>query len=469
MTALEMHDVVVTHAGRRLVDVPHLRIDPGRPVTIVGESGSGKSLLAHALMGTLAATLEVDGKLDLGGRLLPLSERGNRRALWGSEVAMLPQEPALALDPTMRVGRQVAEGVLGAARGTARDRAAVALAGVGLAGVERSFPHTLSGGMAQRVAYAAATVGGARMLVVDEPSKGLDRAAVDRLADLLLGHVADGGLLLTITHDLRLAAALGGEVAVMRDAEVLESGEAAQVLDEPRHDYTRRLVAAAPERWRHPWQRTGWEPAGGPTGEPLVEATGLAKAYGSQQLFAALDVRVRPGERVALSGPSGVGKTTLGGILLRIVAADSGRVVHHPSLRGRVQKLYQDPALSFPALVPIEVGLRDVVRRHGADPGRLGQLVEDLRLAPELLARRPAEVSGGELQRVAIARMLLAEPRLVLADEATSRLDLLTQEVTVDALVRGLDDAALLVVTHDSALADAVADTHLHLARDGER
>jgi ABC-type dipeptide/oligopeptide/nickel transport system ATPase subunit len=117
--------------------------------------------------------------------------------------------------------------------------------------------------------------------------------------------------------------------------------------------------------------------------------------------------------------------------------------------------------------VPIEVGLRDVVRRHGADPGRLEQLVEDLRLAPELLARRPAEVSGGELQRVAIARMLLARPRLVLADEATSRLDLLTQEVTADALVRGIDDAALLVVTHDSALADAVADTHLHLSGGG--
>jgi peptide/nickel transport system ATP-binding protein len=462
---LEMHDVVVTHAGRRLVDVPHLGLAPGRPVTVVGESGSGKSLLAHALMGTLAATLEVDGKLDLDGRLLPLADRGNRRTLWGSEVAMLPQEPALALDPTMRVGRQVAEGVLGASRGTARDRARAALAGVGLPGVARSYPHTLSGGMAQRVAYAAATVGGARVLVVDEPSKGLDPAAVDRLAELLLGHVAGGGLLLTITHDLRLAAALGGEVAVMRDAEVLESGDAEQVLDDPRHDYTRRLVAAAPERWRHPWQRTGWEPAG----EPLVEATGLAKAYGSQRLFADLDVRVRPGERVALSGPSGVGKTTLGGILLRIVAPDAGRVVHHDSLRGRLQKLYQDPALSFPALVPIEVGLRDVVRRHGADPARLGQLVEDLRLAPELLGRRPAEVSGGELQRVATARMLLARPGLVLADEATSRLDLLTQEVTVDALVRGLDDAALLVVTHDRALADAVADTHLHLSgHDGQ-
>ncbi|MBD3944001.1 ABC transporter ATP-binding protein [Nocardioides ganghwensis] len=461
MTALEMHDVVVTHAGRRLVDVPHLRVGPDRPVTIVGESGSGKSLLAHALMGTLASTLEVDGKVDIGGRLLPLAERGNRRALWGSEVAMLPQEPALALDPTMRVGRQVAEGVLGATRETARTRAAAALASVGLPGASRTFPHTLSGGMAQRVAYAAATVGGARVLVVDEPSKGLDPASVDRLAELLLRHVVDGGLLLTITHDLRLAAALGGEVAVMRDAEVLESGEAAQVLERPRHDYTRRLVAAAPERWRHPWQRTGWET----TAEPLVEATGLAKAYGSQQLFADLDVRVRPGERVALSGPSGVGKTTLGGALLRIVAPDAGRVVHHDSLRGRVQKLYQDPALSFPTLVPIEVGLRDVVKRHGADPRRLDQLVADLRLAPELLTRRPAEVSGGELQRVAIARMLLARPRLVLADEATSRLDLLTQETTIDALVRGLDDdAALLVVTHDSALADAVADTHLHLS-----
>jgi ABC-type glutathione transport system ATPase component len=460
VTMLEMHDVVVTHAGRRLVDVPSLRIEPGRPVTIVGESGSGKSLLAHALMGTLPSGVQVDGKVDIGGRLLPLAERGNRRALWGSEVAMLPQEPALALDPTMRVGRQVAEGVLDTWREAARDRAAAALAGVGLPGVSRAFPHTLSGGMAQRVAYAAATVGGARVLVVDEPSKGLDPSAVDRLAGLLLRHVADGGLLLTITHDLRLAAALGGEVAVMRAAEVLESGEAAQVLGRPQHDYTRRLVGAAPGRWQHPWQRTGREA----TGEPLVEATGLAKVYGSQQLFAGLDVRVRPGERVALSGPSGVGKTTLGGVLLRIVAPDAGRVVHHPTLRGRVQKLYQDPALSFAALVPIEAGLRDVVRRHGTDPARLDELLADLRLAPELLARRPAEVSGGELQRVAIARMLLTRPRLVLADEATSRLDLITQEVTVDALVRRLDDAALVVITHDSELAGAVADTHLHLS-----
>lgn len=191
-------------------------------------------------------------------------------------------------------------------------------------------------------------------------------------------------------------------------------------------------------------------------------------AYGEQVLFADLDVRVHAGERVALSGPSGVGKTTLGGALLRLVTVDAGRVVHDASHAGRVQKLYQDPALSFPALVPIEAGLRDVVRRHGADQQRVEQLVDDLHLAPELLRRRPSEVSGGELQRLAIARMLLARPALVLADEATSRLDLLTQEVTTDALVRELGDAALVMVTHDSALAEAVADTHLHLLGGGE-
>ena len=463
MTTLELHDVLVTHGARRLVDVPLLTLEPGRPVTIVGESGSGKSLLAHALMGTLASSLEVDGKLALDETILHLGDRTNRRALWGREIAMLPQEPALALDPTMRVLPQVAEGALGAPRATARRRAEAALADLGLAASARSFPHTLSGGMAQRVAYAAATIGGARVLIVDEPSKGLDSGSVDRLAELLRDHVGDGGLLLTITHDLRLAAALGGEVAVMRDATVVESGDAVAVLGNPQHDYTRRLVDADPARWRRPWQRTGWDSSH----EAIVRAIGIGKTYGAKSVFADVDLQIRPGERVALSGPSGVGKTTLGNALIGLTLVDSGQVVRDRSLAdGRVQKLYQDPTLSFPALVPIEVGLRDVSRRHRVGPTRVDELMDAVRLSPSLLARRPAEVSGGELQRIAVVRALLAGPRLVFADEATSRLDLLTQAGTVDCLMTELADAALLMVTHDRALATAVADTHVDVVTD---
>jgi peptide/nickel transport system ATP-binding protein len=463
MTTLELHDVLVTHGARRLVDVPHLTLEPGRPVTIVGESGSGKSLLAHALMGTLASSLEVDGKLALDETLLHLGDRSNRRALWGREIAMLPQEPALALDPTMRVLSQVAEGALAVSRSTARRRAEAALADVGLAASARSFPHTLSGGMAQRVAYAAATIGGARVLIVDEPSKGLDSGSVDRLAELLRDHVGDGGLLLTITHDLRLAAALGGEVAVMRDATIIESAEAAVVLGNPQHDYTRRLVHADPSRWRRPWQRTGW----GTPREAIVSAIGIGKTYGAKSVFAGVDLRIRPGERLALSGPSGVGKTTLGNALIGLTPVDTGQVVRDSSLSGgRVQKLYQDPTGSFPALVPIEVGLRDVSRRHGVPSARVEELMAAVRLSPSLLTRRPAEVSGGELQRIAIVRALLAGPRLVFADEATSRLDLLTQAGTIDCLMTELGDAALLMVTHDRALATATADTHVDMVTD---
>ncbi len=235
--AIVVHRAVVRHAQQLLADVTELRIEPGRPLTIVGESGSGKSVLAHALMGTLPAELTAEGTMSIGGERFDLADRAGRRHLWGRHLSLLPQEPALALDPTMRVRAQVAEG---APRWRPRDVSALRasderLAELGLAGVGASYPHTLSGGMAQRVAYAAATIGGARILIVDEPSKGLDASSLDRLADLLSQHSSGGGLLLTITHDLGLARRLGGDVLVMREASVVESGPAEAVLTEPVH------------------------------------------------------------------------------------------------------------------------------------------------------------------------------------------------------------------------------------------
>ncbi|MCL3860814.1 ABC transporter ATP-binding protein [Actinotalea sp. K2] len=467
---VHLHEVAVTHRGRVLVDVTDVRLDRGRALTVVGESGSGKSLLAHAAMGTLAAGLDAHGSMTVDGVRHDVADQVSRRPLWGRTLALLPQEPVLALDPTMRARDVVAEGAptfrrdRRAARRTALER----LSGIGVGHAAGAYPHQLSGGMAQRVAFAAATVGDAPVLVADEPSKGLDPVARADLAELLRSHVRDGGALLTITHDLDLARALGGDVLVMRDAEILERGPVEQVLTSPVHPYTQRLLAAEPSRWTKGWMRTAAPQDDGRT--LLVRADGVARVLGGRRLFDDLTVELRAGDRVALTGPSGSGKTTLGRVLLRQHPVDAGRV-HHTGLgrtRGRapVQQLHQDPTQSFPARVPLRVALGDAVRRHRLDPMRLTELLGTLRLDGALLERRPGAVSGGELQRLAIIRAMLLHPRLLLADEPTSRLDLLTQEDTLDALMTQVEahGTALLMVTHDVALADVVADRSVALA-----
>ena len=476
--SLRLNNLVVSHGGKVLVETSRLDFEPGKPVTIVGESGSGKSLLAHAIMGTLPHNLKAQGSLAVDGQVYDISDQANRRRLWGRTMSLLPQEPVLALDPTMRTRDQVAEGAAGfrTDKTGARRAADALLTSLGLKHASAAFPHTLSGGMAQRVAFAAATIGGAPVLIADEPSKGLDKNARAELAELLRGHINSGGILLTITHDLDLARELGGEVLVMKDAHVVERGSAGEVLANPVHPYTRRLLDAEPSRWRHQWMRNAAEgtmgaEGGNPasiehSGTVLVSGSGLGKSLGGQELFADLSIEVRVGERVALSGPSGSGKTTLGSVLLRLLPPDTGSVQHSDLLqRGRLQKLYQDPALAFPARVPLAESLGDVVRRNGLDHARLEELMGSMRLAPELLHRRPGQISGGELQRIAIIRSMLLEPVLVFADEPTSRLDLITQEETMTCLMEQVDklDCALVLVTHDDALAAAVTNRTIAL------
>jgi peptide/nickel transport system ATP-binding protein len=319
--------------------------------------------------------------------------------------------------------------------------------------------------MAQRVAFAAATVGDAPVLIADEPSKGLDEQARADLAALLQGHVDAGGILLAITHDLELARQLDGDVVVMKEASIVEQGPAAQVLTEPSHPYTRRLLAAEPRNWRHSWIRPAT--TGDAAGAVLVEAEGITKAFGEKTLFTDLAVTIRAGERIALSGPSGSGKTTLGNILLRLIGADAGQVRHADVLGGgRLQKLYQDPSLAFPAGAALRASIGDVLRRHRLSTERLGELMATLRLPGALLDRKPGQVSGGELQRLAIIRAMMLDPVLMFADEPTSRLDLVTQEETMSALMQQVEQqgCALMLVTHDDALAGVVADRHIALA-----
>ena len=306
--SMRLNQLAVSHAGTALVDVSDLEFEPGRPVTIVGESGSGKSLLAHAIMGTLPASLTARGSLTVNGQSYDLAERTNRRRLWGREMALLPQEPALALDPTMRAREQVAEGArtFQTDKRAARRTAGTLLASLGLGQASAAFPHTLSGGMAQRVAFAAATIGNAPVLIADEPSKGLDQQARTGLEELLKRHLDGGGILLTITHDLDLARGLGGEVLVMKDAHILEHGPARQVLTEPVHPYTRRLLAAEPANWTNSWIRTG-APTGA-TGGPLISGERLAKAFGGQNSSRTSPSPSAPGNGSPSAAPAAAGK-----------------------------------------------------------------------------------------------------------------------------------------------------------------
>ena len=463
---LVVDQLTVGTAAMPLVRNVSLQIAAGSNLTLLGESGSGKSLLAHAIMGTLPSTLHATGTIEVGAHRSPAGQPQQRRALWGRQLALLPQEPWTALDPTMRVKHQIAETHQLVAGLPAHDAQAASLAGLRGLGMEAAagkYPFQVSGGMAQRVAFLATHAAGAPMLIIDEPTKGLD---ADRRADIvamLRAAIADGVTLLTITHDVWLARALGGDIAVMRDGALVEQGPADVVLTAPSHAYTQRLLAAEPAMW----PRHGTAPA---STEPVIaRITGLTKAFGTHTLFSNIDATIRRGEVVAVTGPSGSGKTTFGNIVLGMLKPDAGSVQRGAGLAATAfQKIYQDPGAAFAPGVTLRQSLQDVIKLHRLSWDDLTPLLARLNLRPLLLDRLPAQVSGGELQRFALARVLLLRPALIFADEATSRLDPITQQETMTLLVEHAAryDCAVFLVTHDHAIATRLAQRHIALSHD---
>ncbi len=450
-TALAVHGLSVSTDQTSLVRDVSFSVERGSSLTILGETGSGKSLLAQAIMGTLPAGLQARGDIVVGGAATPAAGT-TRHHLWGRTLALLPQEPWRSLDPTMRALEQVAEGYFAITHAEACARAGRALRGLGLEHAGPRYPFMLSGGMAQRVALAATEAGGASIVIVDEPTKGLDADLRDDAVGVLRSVLTGGRTLVTITHDVYVARALGGTVAVMLDGVFVEQGPAEVLLVAPQHEYTRRLLAAEPSAWPA-------RPA--PTsGAPLLSASGLTKRYGAHTLFAALDVEVCAGQRLAVVGPSGSGKTTLGDVLVGVTRPDAGTVRRRPGIPPtRFQKLYQDPPAAFPPRVTLRQAIDDLVARHRLDTQDVTRLMARLKLDPTLLGRRPDQVSGGELQRFALLRILLLSPAFIFADEPTSRLDPITQQETIDLLVEHAAEreCALLLVTHDARIGTNVA------------
>ncbi|WP_237380596.1 ABC transporter ATP-binding protein [Cupriavidus sp. SW-Y-13] len=452
---LRVDQLDISSADGRLVGPVSFSLLPGRALTLLGESGAGKSLLAQAILGTLPRGLRAAGRIVVGRESSDAGDVRARRQHWGRALALLPQEPSLALDPTMRVGHQLAEThalVGGKPRTEAWQHTLKDLGTLGLSHAANAWPSTLSGGMAQRLALAITRAGSAPVLIVDEPTKGLDPHWRDAIVAQLQDAMRQGCAVLTITHDIAVARALGGEVAVMRDGTIVEQASADTLLAQPQHHYTRTLIAADPLNWPR-------KPAAA-TGDEVIRATGLAKRFGAQNLFRQLDLSLHAGERVAVTGPSGSGKSTLGNILLGLIQADAGHVNQPGNVaRVRYQKLYQDPTAAFAPRRTLGHALDDLCRRHRVDPARIAPLMQRLRLRPVLLTRLPGAVSGGELQRFALLRALLLDPVFLFADEPTSRLDPVTQKEVIDLIVDVTTErgCALMLVTHDRALGDAVA------------
>ncbi|MCU1641771.1 MAG: putative transporter, ATP-binding protein [Nocardia sp.] len=472
-----------------------LAVRPGEIVALVGESGSGKSTTAHAVIGLLPDAARITGgSIRVGGVEIVGAREKLVRSLRGSTIGLIPQDPMLGLNPTQRIGAQVAEAVrLRGLRGAAADAEVLdVLRTAGLDDPEQRlhrYPHELSGGQRQRVLIAIALAGRPELIIADEPTSALDVTVQARILDHLESLVRESGIaLLIITHDLAIAADRADRVVVMRQGRIAESGTPAEILVHSENAYTRRLIAAAPALAHggvvQPRFRLSDQEAR--AGETILEIDSVTKEFraprgGRGHRVVALDevsVRVAAGRTHAVVGESGSGKTTMLRIAMGLDAPTSGSVRFDGTdiaglswrqlrpLRRRFQLVHQNP---FASLDPrftvrdsiieplVSFGIGSRAERHA----RATELLDQVALPRTALNRLPEELSGGQRQRVAIARALSLQPDLVLLDEPVSALDVSVQEQILELLLDlqqrlGL---AYLFVSHDLAVVAQIAHT----------
>lgn len=471
------------HAGtRRLLGPLDLDLAPGQCLGLVGESGSGKSLTVLSLLGLLPPGLRAQGELLLDGERFELGSRAHH-GLRGRAIAWMPQDPQASLHPLRSVGVQLTES-LRALRGL--DAAGARHAALAL--FERlqlpdppallgRHPHQLSGGQRQRVLLALALAGEPRLLLADEPTSALDPRLAEEALALLDGLRREFGLaVLLVSHDLPLVAAHARRVAILRGGELVEAGDADEVFADPRHAYTRELLAA--DRLPTP------EPAA--PGPQLLRLDAVSVSYPRAPAPALQEasLELHRGECLALVGESGSGKSTLGRAVLRLARSGvSGRILldgedlllarpgRLRALRRRIGVVFQDPYASLDPRMRLAELIAEPLRIHaiGSAASRRARALELLSavgLDPALADRYPHQLSGGQRQRVAIARALATDPDLLVCDEAVSALDAHHRAGVLALLARlkrerGL---ALLFITHDHGAARALAERTALLA-----
>ncbi|MBX8553119.1 ABC transporter ATP-binding protein [Pseudomonas cichorii] len=463
----------------------------GETVAIVGESGSGKSTIANSILGLLPDNATItSGELRVDGNDLSHASEREKRRIRGSIIGLVPQDPMVSLNPTLRIGQQIAEALIQAhgRRYPAIDADVVEL--LEQVGLDkpvlraRQYPHELSGGMRQRVLIAISLAGNPRLIIADEPTSALDVTVQRKILDHLQRLVGERGIsLLIITHDLGVAADRADRVLVMKSGELVEQGPPRQILVTPEHSYTRALIAAAPAFGQR--KSPAAPRSASPDTKPLLTLSNIGKTYrlpyvkGEDADFQALqdvNCKVYPGQTLAIVGESGSGKSTALRIALGLEKPTHGRVLFEDRdvtdlgwnefrpLRRRIQLVQQNP---FGALDPRFTLFESIVEplvSFGLLKGRAleqaaRQLIERVHLPTAYLDRLPRELSGGQRQRVAIARALALQPDLLLLDEPVSALDVSVQAQILDLLVELQKELgiAYVLVSHDLAVVASVA------------
>ncbi len=467
-----------------------LELFPGEILCIVGESGSGKSMSSNAVMGLLPKPFVYvsQGEIIFEGQDISKISDRDMQEIRGSKIGMIFQEPMTALNPVMKVSKQLQEVFsshhLKLSKAEVQAKIIQMLDDVGLPDPEiigNSYPFELSGGQRQRVMIAMALALEPTILIADEPTTALDVTTQAQILKLVaeLQKKRNMGVIF-ITHDFGVVAEIADRVIVMREGKIVEQGDAETILNKPTHPYTQKLISTVPHLGA---QRK--EPV---TSDIVVSVKGLNKTYGTVTggLFGKkgrvvhasknVDLQIRKGETLGLVGESGSGKSTVGRCIIRLHDSDSGEVMFDGKniltlsnkqmmpMRKHIQMIFQDPYASLNPRRKIGDIITEGPTIHGISKAESWQKAEELLeivgLSKVALKRYPHEFSGGQRQRIGIARALAMSPKLLIADEAVSALDVSVQAQVLELLdeIKTKMDLAMLFVTHDLRVAAQVCD-----------